>query len=375
MTTIVTRAGKGAALTYAEMDANFTNLNNDKLEVGTSATSIVNTPSGSIAATNVQAAINELATEKAGRGTNYDITTMYGLDYPLALEGPVRAGDLQQQSITKFTSSGTADALVGTMNPEILSYSTGLRVTTVPVGANTITNPTLDLNPPISPGSKVIRKRSGSGSPITLVAGDYNASGPFTFEYDGTYFILLDPLNPEQQLPSQTGYAGGALVTNGTAPSWGSIVNSGVAVTASGTAVDFTGIPSWARKVTVLFDGISTNGTSSIQCQLGDAGGIENSGYTVTSSYIAGTITTADYTTGVILPFASTAIASSGKIEFAFLSANKYIITGQARRGDVAVTANIAGSKTLSDTLTQLRITTVNGTDVFDAGTVNITWE
>jgi len=207
MTTIVTRAGKGAALTYAEMDANFTNLNNDKVEVAyLTATNTTNTPSGSIAATTVQAAINELATEKAASGTNYDITTMYGLDYPVALEGPVRAGDLQQQSITKFTSSGTADALVGTMNPEILSYSVGLRVTTVPVGANTITAPTLDLNPPISPGSKVIRKRSGSGAPVALVAGDYNASGPFTFEYDGTYFILLDPLNPEQQLPSQTSY-------------------------------------------------------------------------------------------------------------------------------------------------------------------------
>jgi hypothetical protein len=32
MATIVTRTGKGSALTFAEGDANFTNLNNDKLE-------------------------------------------------------------------------------------------------------------------------------------------------------------------------------------------------------------------------------------------------------------------------------------------------------------------------------------------------------
>jgi hypothetical protein len=32
MSTIVTRAGKGSALSYTEADANFTNLNNDKLE-------------------------------------------------------------------------------------------------------------------------------------------------------------------------------------------------------------------------------------------------------------------------------------------------------------------------------------------------------
>jgi len=34
MSTIVTRAGKGSALTHTEMDANFTNLNNDKYQSG-----------------------------------------------------------------------------------------------------------------------------------------------------------------------------------------------------------------------------------------------------------------------------------------------------------------------------------------------------
>lgn len=64
MSTLVTRLGKGTALTWQEADANFTNLNNDKLEAGTAGTNIANTPSGSIAATNVQAAINELDTKK-----------------------------------------------------------------------------------------------------------------------------------------------------------------------------------------------------------------------------------------------------------------------------------------------------------------------
>ena len=34
MATIVTRSGKGAPLTHVELDANFTNLNTDKLEQG-----------------------------------------------------------------------------------------------------------------------------------------------------------------------------------------------------------------------------------------------------------------------------------------------------------------------------------------------------
>lgn len=64
MTTVVTRAVKGSPLTYAEMDANFNNLNTDKLEAGTPGTNIANTPAGNIAATTVQAAINELDTDK-----------------------------------------------------------------------------------------------------------------------------------------------------------------------------------------------------------------------------------------------------------------------------------------------------------------------
>lgn len=64
MTTIVTRAVKGAPLTYAEMDANFNNLNSDKLEAGFPATSVANTPAGTISSVTVQAAINELDIEK-----------------------------------------------------------------------------------------------------------------------------------------------------------------------------------------------------------------------------------------------------------------------------------------------------------------------
>lgn len=60
MTTIVTRAGKGFPLTHAEMDANFTNLNSDKLEISSGAAGLPFTPSGNITATNTQGAVVEL---------------------------------------------------------------------------------------------------------------------------------------------------------------------------------------------------------------------------------------------------------------------------------------------------------------------------
>jgi len=54
---------------------------------------------------------------------------------------------------------------------------------------------------------------------------------------------------------------------------------SGTAATVSGTSVDFTGIPSWVKRITVMFIGVSTSGTSNILVQLGDSGGVETTGY------------------------------------------------------------------------------------------------
>jgi hypothetical protein len=42
---------------------------------------------------------------------------------------------------------------------------------------------------------------------------------------------------------------------------------------------------------------------------------------------------------------------------------------------NLANTLNGAGSVTLSATLDRIRITTVNGTDTFDAGSINIAYE
>ena len=71
MTTIVTRQGKGAPLTYAEMDANFTNLNNDKVEQSDlTATNVSYTPTGTISATTVQAAIDEVVSETVSKTSN-----------------------------------------------------------------------------------------------------------------------------------------------------------------------------------------------------------------------------------------------------------------------------------------------------------------
>lgn len=149
------------------------------------------------------------------------------------------------------------------------------------------------------------------------------------------------------------------------------------AVTASGTSVDFTGLPAWVKRITVMFSGVSTNGSSAFLIQLGDAGGIENTGYisgtTVISNASVGSLVTS--TAGFVA--ASGFVAANtfhGSVSITSLGSNIWAAGGSTYQAGSG-TYVVAGSKTLSDTLTQVRITTANGTDTFDAGTINIIYE
>ena len=147
--------------------------------------------------------------------------------------------------------------------------------------------------------------------------------------------------------------------------------------TTSGTSIDFTGIPSWAKRITVMFSGVSTNGNSNPQIQLGDSDGIENTGYTSYSIQTGTTTVTsgANYTSGFGIAVASAANTMQGSVVISKIDGNTWVASGILYRSDTPGSMLCGGSKTLSDTLTQVRITTVNGTDTFDAGTINIMYE
>jgi len=153
----------------------------------------------------------------------------------------------------------------------------------------------------------------------------------------------------------------------------------GTAVTASGTSVDFTSIPSWVRRITVMFSGVSTNGTSLVQVQLGDSGGIETTGYTsaVFSTTTAPLVGVSTSTSGLLAANSVSAATSfSGVMTIVLLNtSNAWLATCTSSRSDNTLYSLSTSNKSLSDTLTQVRITTVNGTDAFDAGTINIIYE
>jgi hypothetical protein len=167
------------------------------------------------------------------------------------------------------------------------------------------------------------------------------------------------------------------IVTTGVGALYPLVSGTAVAST-SGTSIDFTSIPSWAKRITIMLSSVSTSGTSSLRFQLGDSGGIENTGYAsnaLTSSTSAA-INTANSTAG----FDGGSIASSsnvlnGALVLTNVTSNTWVCQGSISNTGDSRFMSISGGKSLSDTLTQVRVTTANGTDTFDAGSINILYE
>ena len=158
----------------------------------------------------------------------------------------------------------------------------------------------------------------------------------------------------------------------------GGITSATAVASTSGTSIDFTGIPSWVKRVTVMLSGVSTSSTSLKLLQLGDSGGIETTGYTSGASNAAGSGGFATSTGGFVLSVStnsSNAETMFGAIILTNVASNTWVAQGAFHMPTYLVGNSVAGGKALSDTLDRVRITTVNGTDTFDAGSINILME
>ena len=152
-------------------------------------------------------------------------------------------------------------------------------------------------------------------------------------------------------------------------------LTSGTAVAStSGTSIDFTGIPSWVKRITFMLSGVSTSGTSDILIQLG-SGSVTTTGYVSTNTGFTGAAgSTRSSTAGLSITNDSASYVTSGNITIANITGFSWTSSGS---GKIATSASFVcgGNVTLAGTLDRVRITTVNGTDTFDAGSVNILYE
>jgi hypothetical protein len=167
---------------------------------------------------------------------------------------------------------------------------------------------------------------------------------------------------------------GSAGVTTNSGAVYNSI-QSDTAKTATGTSVDFTGIPSWVKRITVMFNGVSTSGTSNLGIQIG-SGSVTTSGYTgFTNSFNSspsGTLYTSSFLASELVAAGS---VFSGIATLANITGNTWVFSvAGGDSGNTAVTLG-GGNLALGGTLDRIRITTTNGTDTFDAGSINILYE
>ena len=185
-------------------------------------------------------------------------------------------------------------------------------------------------------------------------------------------------------LTLQSGLAGNkvnalVLAADGT-PTWlrPPITLGTVQNTTSGTSIDFTGIPAGVRRVTVMFNGVSTNGTSDAIVQIGPVGGVETTGYVGSSFTLIppSTVGSANPTAGFILGYQNTASTAYGSMVFNLIdSATNTWVSNVSTAVDSNVFILGAGRKALAGALSRLRLTTIGGVNTFDAGSVNIMWE
>jgi hypothetical protein len=144
--------------------------------------------------------------------------------------------------------------------------------------------------------------------------------------------------------------------------------------TTSGTSIDFTGIPSWVKRITVMFNAVSTNGSSNYLIRIG-AGSYESSGYSST----IWTPSSSTQSTAGFIAFSPVGAANNavGIVQLSLLGSNVWVESGALAFGNTNSTGwTSAGQHSgLSGSLDRIRLTTVNGTDTFDAGTINIAYE
>jgi hypothetical protein len=170
----------------------------------------------------------------------------------------------------------------------------------------------------------------------------------------------------------------GTAVVNGVSSS---IVSGTAVASTSGTSIDFTGIPSWAKRVTVMLNGVSWNNTVSPLIQFGDSGGVETTGYSSIASNVstAANVGATAETTGFGFQGGWSADSLfTGSIIFSLLdvSTNTWVAQGTlyADSSTTDYVVSIAGRKSLSATLDRVRITS-SAAITFDAGTINILYE
>jgi hypothetical protein len=240
-----------------------------------------------------------------------------------------------------------------------------------PTSAYTISGQTLTFTsaPPSGTNNIYVYYTSPITQTFAPAQGTVNANSFASSTGSGSVVLATSPTITS---PTMSGAVVSAMAS--------SVITSGTAqASTSGTSIDFTGIPSWVKRISVLYASLSSNGTSDFLIKLGTSGGIVSSGYLGSSMVTATGAVATLYTTGfgINQNTTGTSFVGHGMMTISALDSAtyKWVASGTMGESDTARGCYTGGSVTLSGVVTQLRFTTVNGTDTFDAGSINILYE
>ena len=257
------------------------------------------------------------------------------------------------------TNAGTAYALKGA-NSDITSI-TGLTtpLTTAQGGTGTASTTFANLATNVTGTLPVANGGTGAA---TLTSG--------------SVIVGAGTSTPTFVAPTTTGNV--LFTANGT--TWSStpkITSATAQNTTSGTSITFSSIPAWVKRITVMFNGVSTSGSSVVQVQIG-SGSVTTTGY-LSTAWEGGSSNSGNrLTTGFgIDSSGNAAYTRIGQLVITNISGNIWIGAGTIARQPAAAdnVSALGGNVTLAGVLDRLVLTTVNGTDTFDAGSVNIMYE
>ena len=156
-----------------------------------------------------------------------------------------------------------------------------------------------------------------------------------------------------------------------------SAITAGTSVTASGTGVTFSNIPSWVKRITVMLDLVVAGGSSAFLVQIGTGGTPSTSNYN--SVVWSASVNYSGATNGFILNAGSTGTQTyTGSLVLNNITGNEWVGTSlfnNSSSSGGSIGSLQTGRAGLSGVLNLVKVTTSNGTDVFGGGTINILYE
>lgn len=323
----------------------------------------------------IDATNNRVGIAKASPTTALDVT---GTVTATAFAGAVGATTPSTGAFTTLTTTGNVtigDASTDTLTVNATpTFNVAIPLTSGGTGATSASaaRTSLGLGTIATQDANSVTITGGSITGITDLAVADGGTGSSTLAANAV--LLGNGTSALQTVAPST--SGNVLTSNGT--TWTSAANNKLtAATAqastSGTSIDFTSIPSWVKRITVMFNGVSTSGTSIPLVQIG-AGSVTTTGYLSYGSVFDTAVATTSSSTGFLIYSNTAAALLYGNMILTNISGNTWVCSGNVAIGTTRGSV-FGGTLTLSATLDRLRITTTNGTDTFDAGSINIMYE